>query len=478
MQKPIYITTSIPYVNARPHIGHAQEFILADCIVRLYRQRGHSVTFQTGTDENASKNVVAAAQAGVSTQEFVDKNAAIFQDLVRRLDVTTDTFIRTTEYRHRLGVEKFWSELKPDDLYVKSYEGHYCVGCEDFLLEKDLANGVCPDHNRPPERVREENIFFRLSAYQAKLETLIAEDHIKIIPETRKNEVLSFVRRGLTDISVTRAKARTSGWGISVPGRDDQVIYVWIDALINYLSGQGFGEDNRWQSVWNSDTQKIHVIGKNVWKFHAIYWPALLLSAGLPLPNEIVIHGFLTNNGTKISKSLGNAIDPLEVLDKFGSDALRHFLLSRTPIYSDSDFSIERLTQTYASDLAHRLGNLFSRLVTLCDRSGLNVPLPLSASEVIHPPTSPYSIHDVSKALWSRLDALNAELSDRRPWILLQHDPDHRLLEWLIDWCQRLYSIALELEAFLPRASLEIKTALEGGNFKCRILFPLKKPGE
>jgi len=477
MDPSIFITTTIPYINSKPHIGHAQEFAIADCLARSYRARGCRVTFQTGTDENAFKNVVAARGVGIPPQKFVDQNSDLFRRLVDELDISVDTFIRTTEIRHRRGVEEFWHRLKKEDLYPKSYKGLYCVGCEDFYLEKDLVdNGLCPDHRTRPDLIAEENIFFRLSAYQDVLEDAILRDQIKIVPQSRKNEVLSFIRQGLQDISLTRASARSDGWGIPVPGRSDQVIYVWIDALVNYLTGQSFGETANWEPIWNENTHKVHVIGKNVWKFHAVYWPALLLSVGLPLPNEIVVHGFLTNNGVKISKSLGNAIDPLELIREYGADAVRHLLLTYIPTFADSDFSTARVAKVYTDDFAHRLGNLFSRLWILGERAHL--PLrdrSVASSTVGSPPrVSAHSIQETSLELWRQIDEINAEIHQRRPWELLksnQRDELHRLLE---DWFCRLHLIASALHPFVPAASEKVLRGLAGQGGDGRILFPLR----
>lgn len=474
MNKSIFITTTIPYVNSKPHVGHAQEFVLADCIARCYRSLGHKVSFQTGTDENAFKNVLAANAAGLSPQEFVDRNAAVFRTLIEELEISVDCFIRTTESRHRRGVEEFWSRLKPEDLYQKSYTGLYCVGCEDFYLEKDLVNGLCPDHRIRPELVEEENVFFKLSAYQAELERLIASDEIRIFPESRKNEALGFLRLGLQDISLTRASARSAGWGIPVPGKQDQVIYVWIDALINYLTGQGFGAGKDWQDVWNKDVRKIHVIGKNVWKFHAVYWPALLLSAGLPLPNEIVVHGFLTNNGVKISKSLGNTIDPIDLAQRFGADAVRHLLLTYTPLFSDSDFSTERVGGVYNKDLAHKLGNLFSRLLSLCEKGDFRpCDFESPARQELERLVLNYEIQDVSVTLWRQIEALNAEINQRRPWELIKTGEIADLHRLLGGWCHRLHAVARLLEPFIPSGAAKVLRGLEGKNENGRILFPV-----
>ena len=365
MKRKIYVTTSIPYVNAAPHVGFALELAQADAIARFHRLCGREVRFQTGTDENAIKNVLAAAEQNLTTQELVDRNSQRYRGLLTALHISADEFIRTTEARHRRGVHALWQSLRDGDIYRRTYRGLYCTGCEDFYLEKDLAGGCCPEHGTRPVEVAEENYFFRLSAYQRQIEELLESRRLRVVPETRRNEVLSFVRRGLADISVSRPAGRTGSWGIHVPGDDSQVVYVWIDALVNYISGLGLGSGDDWRPWWSDDVEKIHVIGKNVWKFHAIYWPALLLSAGLPLPNEIVVHGFLTAEGRKIGKSLGNAVDPFGCIETFGADAVRYYLLRAIPPFDDGDFSPVRLHHLYNTDLANGLGNLVSRLTTL-----------------------------------------------------------------------------------------------------------------
>lgn len=364
-----YVTTTIPYVNAPPHVGHALELVQADAVARYSRLTGSETVFQTGTDENAFKNVEAARSRGIPTQQLVDENSQAFRDLCRALGTSHDSFIRTTEDRHRRGVFEFWRRLGPRDVYKAKYRGLYCPGCEDFYLERDLVDGRCPDHRTRPSVVEEENYFFRLSAYQAEIDELLESDRLRIIPRKRKNEVLAFVRRGLDDFSISREAARAGGWGIPVPGDPTHVIYVWVDALMNYLSGLGFGCEEGWHDFWNEGTRKVHVIGKNVWKFHAVYWPALLLSAGLPLPDEIVVHGFLTVDGQKISKSLGNAIAASEYVQTYGQDAVRHYLLKAVPPFEDGDFSGQRLAELYTQDLANGIGNLLSRLTALGERA-------------------------------------------------------------------------------------------------------------
>lgn len=472
----IYITTSIPYVNSRPHIGHALELIQADLLARYYRLKGEEVQFQTGTDENAFKNVLAARAQGASTQEFVDRNAGIFRSLVSALKISADEFIRTTEKRHHDGVVALWERFNSEDLYSKSYEGLYCVGCEDFYLDKDLVGGLCPDHGVPPKKVEEQNIFFKLSVYQRKLEQLIESDRLRVVPEKRKNEVLSFIRGGLQDISISRSSERSGGWGISVPGDPSQVIYVWIDALINYVSGQGFGSDDRWKSVWSERNRKAHVVGKNVWKFHAVYWPALLLSAKLPLPDEIFVHGFLTENGRKISKSLGNAIDPFDYAAKFGADGLRHYLLRAVSPFDDGDFTSDRIAAVYESELANGLGNLVSRVTSLCEKADYGkfeeVSIPQEPSG-LSSAIQDYRLSDAAQAIWTIVDGLNQDVARIKPWELLKTGNREELRGHLTRWLTGIFQVGYWIQPFLPETGQTILRLLSGREVKAATpLFP------
>ena len=476
MSDTTYITTSIPYVNAPPHIGHALELVQADAIARYNRLTGKETFLQTGTDENAFKNVIAARQLGISTQQLVDQNSQAFRRLCDALGISHDGFIRTTEDRHRQGVLDFWRRLRPEDVYKASYGGLYCSGCEDFYLERDLVDGLCPDHRTAPTPVEEANYFFRLSAYQAEITELLEQDKIRIVPGTRKNEVISFVRRGLDDFSISREASRSGGWGIQVPHDPSQVIYVWVDALINYVSGLGLGSGDEWQRFWNPDGRKVHVIGKNVWKFHAVYWPAMLLSAHLPLPSEIVVHGFLTVEGQKISKSLGNVIDPLEYVGAYGQDAVRYYLLKAGPPFEDGDFSGERLSQLYNQDLANGLGNLVSRLTTLCERGGCGGFTPAScpeAPEGYHQALQGYRFGEAAACLWNVISRLNRDIDRVRPWEALKSGDRQTLGSHLSRWLLELHTAAYWLEALLPEASKKALAALLQEPIRaCKPLFP------
>ena len=476
MKNSIYVTTSIPYVNSRPHIGFALELVQADVIARYHRLLGNRVHFQTGTDDNAFKNVLSARKEGIAVQDLVDRNSRLFGNLATALDISADSFVRTSETRHKTAVHHLWQHLKEDDLYVKRYKGLYCVGCEDFYLEKDLVDGRCPDHGTEPVGIEESNYFLKLSGYQAKIIDLLESDKIKIVPEKRKNEILNFVSGGLQDISVSRDSARSGGWGIQVPSDASQTIYVWVDALINYISGLGYGSSDHWEALWSETTQKIHVIGKNVWKFHAILWPALLLSAELPLPDEILVHGFVTENGQKISKSRGNSIDPQIFVEEYGVDAVRYYLLRAISPFEDGDFSPERLRQVYNSDLANGLGNLVNRLITLFRKGNC------SKIELAKTPPAPDSYHEHLKAyefnktlisLWEAIGRINRDIDQCRPWELLKAANTKELSVQLSGWFGELYALVYWLEPFLPSTSRKTANILSSGrNTEGKPLFP------
>lgn len=369
MSKKFYITTAIPYVNAKPHIGFALEIVQADALARYHREAGDEVFFLTGTDENSLKNVQAAEKEGITTQELCDRNAGIFLGLKESLNLSFNSFIRTTEQRHILGAQKLWAACKAEDIYKKKYKGFYCVGCEAFYAAKDLADGLCPEHKTKPDLIEEENYFFKLSNYQDKLLKLIESDKYQVVPETKKNEITSFIKMGLEDFSISRSKERAHGWGVPVPGDEGQIMYVWFDALSNYITALNYAGDQKlFKQFWPAD---VHVVGKGVIRFHAVYWPAMLLSAGLELPHELFVHGYINVDGEKMSKSLGNVIDPFELVQQYGTDAVRYYLLKQVHPVEDSDFTIAKFEEVYNADLANGLGNLVARVSNMIEQSGL-----------------------------------------------------------------------------------------------------------
>ena len=368
-----YITTSIAYANAAPHIGFAMEACQADVLARYHRMKGEDVFFLSGTDENGSKIKETALKNKVEPQEFVDENSAKFQLLLDTLDISNNDFIRTTDkVRHWPAAQKIWNKLvETGDIYRSNYEGYYCVGCEAYLTEKDLVDGKCPYHQKTPEKIKEENYFFKLSKYEKLIQKKIESDELEILPKARKNETLNIIRSGLRDVSFSRPK-KVLDWGVPVPSDKTQTMYVWCDALTNYISALGYGNDlpnsksdPKFEKYWPAN---IHVIGKDILRFHTAIWPAMLMSIGLPLPKKIFIHGFVSSDGQKMSKSLGNIVDPFEIIDKYGVDALRYYLLKEIPSDNDGNFSYERFEEVYQADLANGLGNLTARIIALATK--------------------------------------------------------------------------------------------------------------
>ncbi len=384
--KKFYITTTIPYANAQPHIGFALEIVQADVLARWNRIKGKDVFFLTGTDEHGSKNYKTALKQRLSPQKFVDKNAAFFIELTKKLNISNDNFIRTTDKKaHWPGVIDIWKKLeKKGDIYKKKYIGKYCSGCERYVTEKELVKGRCINHpNLKIEELSEENYFFRLSKYSDKIIGLVKKDKIKIQPLKWKNDFLGLVKDGLQDVSFSR-DTKYLPWGIPVPGDDKQVMYVWCDALSNYLTGIGY-PNKKFKKFWPAD---VHVVGKDMLRFHAGIWPGMLLSAGLDLPKKIIVHGFLTVDGRKMSKSVGNVVSPLKLLKKYSADSLRYFLLRATPFGDDGDFSEKVLIERHNNELADKLGNLVSRVASLIEKYGIDerrnsIKLPLVWKKLI-----------------------------------------------------------------------------------------------
>lgn len=362
-----YISTAIPYVNADPHIGFALEAVLTDSVARYQRIKlgAENVFALTGTDENSLKNVRAAEDAGEEVSKYVERYANEYRALKDTLNLSFDDFIRTREDRHIRGAQKLWSTCKKEDIYKKMYRGLYCVGCESFYTEKEVPDGTCPDHKKPLEVVEEENYFFKLTNYQDQLIDLIEKGTLRIVPESRKNEVLSFIKQGLEDFSISRSQERAKHWGVTVPQDESQVMYVWFDALSNYITGLGYADNSElYKKFWEENDCRAHVIGKGILRFHAVYWPAILLSAGVPLPRELFVHGYITVEGEKMSKSLGNVIHPKTLVDEFGTDAVRYYFLREIPSHGDGDYSKLRMEERYG-ELANQLGNLVSRVAAM-----------------------------------------------------------------------------------------------------------------
>lgn len=457
MAKKFYITSAIPYVNAAPHIGHAQEFVYADVIRRYHLLKGEDVRYLCGADENALKIVRAAEKAEQSPQDFTDYHQEEFLAVAKQLNVQFDIWQRGTDRVHHFPAsQKLWELCnKNGDIYTRKYEGLYCIGCETFYTPDELSEqGECFEHpGKKLETVSETNYFFRLSKYQTFLEELITSDQLKIFPDFRKNEALAFIRRGLEDFSISRSRERAKGWGVPVPGNPDQIMYVWFDALNIYQSGIGFGWDQDQYDYWSP--QDIMVIGKGIIRFHAVYWPAILHSAGLPLPGQLFVHGYLTVNGQKMSKTLGNVVDPVDIIKKHGSESVRYYLIREIPPFSDGDFSERRFAELYNADLANGLGNLISRLAKLAEGESFQLTIPefssLDTGEYAAA-MDEFRFHDAVSVIWEHIKHLDIVINELKPWTLT----GTKRSEGLKDILPQVLEIAVRLQPFLPETADKI----------------------
>jgi methionyl-tRNA synthetase len=464
-----YLTSAIPYVNARPHIGWALEIVQADAIVRYRRLQGDETLYLCGSDENSLKNVQAAEKAGKPVQEFVDEFSTYFVDLAKNLNVKFDVFQRGSNPQHHTSAQALWKKcFENGDIYKKQYTGLYCVGCEMFYTKEELnENGECFEHpGKKLDEVQEENYFFKLSTYREELIQLISSNTLAVVPEFRKNEILSFLKGDLEDISISRSNERAKNWGVTVPGDESQKMYVWFDALNIYQSGVGFGwNEEKYKKWWPAD---IHAIGKGIIRFHAVYWPAFLISAKLPLPKKLFVHEYITVNGQKMSKSLGNVIDPQDFINKYGTDALRYYLLAKISPFQDGDFSDEKFIQSYNADLANGLGNLIARVAKLSENAGFTLPdtQPYTLKSIDDIAAYSKSIDDgkFNEALnfiWEKIGKLDKYINDEKPWLLAKTDPEK--LKIVLEKCvSEIQQIAVLLEPFMPQTAEKIAEQFKG----------------
>lgn len=459
MQK-FYITTPIYYVNGKPSIGHAYTTIVGDVLARYHRILGKDVFYMTGTDENSQKNVEAAEQAGRGDdiQGFIDEMTALWQQTFDTLGFTHNRFIRTTEPDHLAAVNKFWQAVQDKgDIYEGEYEGLYCKGCEAFVTETDLEDGKCPIHKTKPELIKEKNYFFKLTKYRDALLKHIGKYPKFIMPQARRNEVVSYIKNFMTDISISRSSMK---WGIPVPGDESQRIYVWFDALINYLSGVGYGTDEKtFKKIWPAD---VHLIGKDIIKFHCALWPAMLMSAGIDLPKQVFAHGFFTVDGEKMSKSLGNVIDPLEVIQEYDNDTLRYFLIREIRLGEDGDFSLKKLAERYDSELANDLGNLVHRVLSMTEKY-FDGKIPAKADGFLAGAWPAYQsameelrLHDALETTWKLVRQANQFIEQKQPWELSKIGEDKMLSETIYVLLETLRHIAWMLYPFTPLTAEKI----------------------
>lgn len=457
MANKFYVTTAIDYVNAKPHVGHAFEKTLADAIARWHRIKGKDVFFLTGVDENAQKNVQAAEKAGVPVKEFIDKNTGFFLELCKKLNISYNEFIRTTAKEHAKVVQNILKKIiEQGDIYKSNYEGYYCTGCEAFVTEKELVNEKCPEHNKEPEFRKEEAYFFKLSKYQSELISIIPE---YVIPKARSNEIAARVEQGLNDLCITRKNAE---WGIDFPGDKNFKVYVWIDALINYISGLKEKESKYWPA-------DVHVIGKGINWFHSVIWPAVLLSAGYKLPKKLLVHGYLTLSGGKISKSLGNVIDPLELTKKYSADSIRYSLL-RCSVFDDSDYSEEILVERHNNELANKLGNLVSRVTALAEKYGIekceNKLLKKLKFQEIEETINGYEFDKALNVIFEFIDNCNEYVQENKLW-------ESRDKKKLYELADSIKAIAILLWPFIPSSCEKIA---EQFGFKIESLKQINSP--
>lgn len=471
-----YITTAIPYVNSEPHIGFGMEIVMADVLARYMRNSKTPTLFSTGTDEHGGKIAESAQALNLEPQQFVDQVSQQFRDLTRILNISNDRFIRTTEPAHEQRSQLVWRNLS-QFIYKGQYEGWYCTGDEEFFSEQTVKanNGICPDHNRPYEKLKEENYFFKLSYFTTKIKQSIETDAFKVIPDTRKNEILSVVNSGLEDISISRPKDKIA-WGIPVPGDDNQVMYVWFEALLNYITVLGYPEHKDFINFWPANVQ---VIGKGILRFHAAIWPAILMGLGLKLPNTLFVHGYILVDGKKMSKSLKNVVLPKDIVAKYGADTFRYFFLRHIPSYGDGDFSWKRLEAVYESELADQLGNTVNRAAAMITKYSEGVIGEIPAPEHdIGPFEAALTSCRFDKALeviWDQIKGLNQYIEETKPWEIANpknkaNDPEH-LKEVLAYITANILEVADLLYPFMPDTSAKIINTFGSG-----VLKPLPGP--
>ena len=453
----VYITTAIPYVNGVPHIGHAMDYCLADTYARYQRLLGNEVRFQAGTDEHGNKIFLKARELDVPVEEYVAENAKKFQDFVGKLGISNTDFIRTTDAKHMKRCQEIWRKLA-GHIYLAKYEGWYCNGCERFVTAKECEenHGICPDHQKPYEKLEEENYYLKISDFKEQIREAIMTDQMQVLPDFRKKEILKLLEDS-PDVSISRPKSQLT-WGIPVPGDDSQVMYVWVDALVNYITVLGYPDEDI--SNWWPATAQF--VGKDILRFHAIIWPAILLGLGLPLPKVLVSHGMVLSDGQKMSKSIGNVVNPMEVLERHGLDAFRYFFLRHIDTFADSDFTWEKFEDAYNNELANDLGNLVQRLATLAAKnhiefSGEYVELSAEYKNLM----DHFEFTKAFDLAWERVQGINRKIDEEKPWMLAKNNEVEKLDQCMHDLIRELLEVNKMLEPFLPTATEKITAIFE-----------------
>ncbi len=474
-----YVTTSIPYVNAEPHIGFGMELIEADTLARYHRQLGDEVLFSTGTDEHGGKIAEKAAEAKLAPQLFVDQMSASFAELAKLLNISHDRFIRTTDPNHERRSQLIWQQLEPY-IYKGKYVGWYCTGDEEFFSEQVVKanNGICPNHNRPYEKLEEENYFFKLSVFVPAVTKAITAGDLRIVPASRQNEALALIKQGIKDISISRPKDKIA-WGIAVPGDETQVMYVWFEALLNYITVLGYPEHADFKKFWPADVQ---VIGKDILRFHSIVWPGILLALKQPLLKTLYVHGHVTIGDKKMGKSLGNVVAPAEVVDKYGVDTFRYFFLRHIPSYDDGGFTWQRLAAAYNDELADQLGNAVSRTVAMVDQyqKGVIGDIPAPGHDIAgyEAALADCRFDRALDEVWEQVKSLNQYIDEQKPWAVAKTKDEQHLREILAYQVACLLEIAALLNPFMPETAAKIHGAFGSGVLKPLpgALFPKAAP--
>ncbi len=455
----IYVTTAIPYVNGDPHIGHALDFLNADVFARYHRLLGDEVRFQTGTDEHGNKIFQKAGSLNLDVQDYVDKNAAAFKDFIEKLNVKSTDFIRTTDEAHQRRCQAIWEKLAPH-IYASKYDGWYCSGCEGYVTDKEYAenHGVCPDHQKPYEKLSEENYYFRIADFKDEIKNKIESGELTILPEFRKKEMLKLLADS-PDVSISRPKSQLT-WGIEVPTDKNQVMYVWIDALSNYITVLGYPEQeiSEW---WPAAAQ---FVGKDILRFHAIIWPAMLLGLGLPLPKVLCSHGFVLADGQKMSKSIGNVVNPVDVIEKHGVEAFRYFFLRHIDSFADSDFTWEKFENSYNNELANDLGNLVQRLATMAAKNGIKqIDFTPELDKEYCKKMDNFEFSNALDYSWEKVQAINKRIDDEKPWMLAKAGETEKLNTCLTSLVEDILQANQLLEPFLPSTAEKITAVFKGG---------------
>ena len=442
-----YITTAIPYMNGNPHIGHAMDYCLADVCFRYYKLLGEDARMQAGTDEHGSKIAQKAEEQDVEVQTFVDEKVAVFKDFIARLGVEYTDFVRTTDEWHEKRVQEIWRKLK-DRIYLAKYEGWYCTGCERFITDKEYEEieGICQDHQKTYERLEEENYYLRLSDFKDRLREAILSDEMLILPDFRKKEILKLLEES-PDVSISRPVSQLK-WGVPVPDDPSQVMYVWVDALSNYITVLGY-PDVDISEWWPAAAQ---FVGKDILRFHAIIWPAMLMGVGLPLPKVLVSHGMILADGQKMSKSIGNVVNPNEVIEKHGLDAFRYYFLRHIDTFNDSDFTWEKFENAYNNELANDLGNLVQRLATLAQKNNIKLEnkVDVGLSEEYCELMNKFEFSKAFDLVWEKVQGLNRRIDEEKPWMLAKEGKLAELEASLKGLIVDLLKANLELSPFIP----------------------------